>query len=669
MTIKIGRRPYTKCPFRWRLEIDGVGTGEGSISDQQCAVLNGKHYLDFKACMSNGPLLIWESDCQDEYTNVPCTEPDQCKDLAYRLEISGFGDPSSECYDKYNGVFTLTGGRNGCTAPYDVFCNQPTLPYSFWIWNGCDLASIEKTVIGEKYGLAQYISPPDGICLNCTTIAGIEVPIWTFGLRTVGYEGFPDPDELTCLATHIIPHGTWALSAVDSWWSEQYSVGAGRYKMMEYVMLGDQKLGDPTIVLTKWAMFDGSCLSEYPDTVTMTRIYPDPNDDPIGPQSNESTKGKWRLEYNIEKEEFTLHSHDHIEYPIYKRSDSEPCPWPPVAKTLTLVTSSGDNGCAAYPAEVTIYPKCPPQRKARVLEDKDRKRSYARGTHRVCGCDCQDEPDDRKWECETNNASADEIGDFDPEECKYPISLDMCEYCEDDTAPCAYEAFFGCDISFDGEEIAAEKVTLRHKCYFEDECDWVAIGKTPDDFLGAQPTCATCSKDSPRCLSGCIWDQWEVAECPTGLRCCVNVSPPVDKTKCIEFKWSLIDDDRFTVGGVAATLHFVSEVIIDAGCNAKAWRYESDDGEWVAILYVNMMSAGNANCPGTDSCGYYELTWNNPPSDFNSRNIWYTVGVELVVDVGCVVRNLHDTDVLGRSITYFGDLLGDSEVVMNWVDC
>ena len=70
MPNRIGRRPYTDCPYRWSLTVAGVEGAVAPITEGGCVVLNGTFLLDFKACVSKTNLLIWEDECLPGRTGV-----------------------------------------------------------------------------------------------------------------------------------------------------------------------------------------------------------------------------------------------------------------------------------------------------------------------------------------------------------------------------------------------------------------------------------------------------------------------------------------------------------------------------------------------------------------------------------------------------------------------
>lgn len=254
-----------------------------------------------------------------------------------------------------------------------------------------------------------------------------------------------------------------------------------------------------------------------------------------GPEVNDRTRGRWRLEWDIASETFTLHSFERIIYPQWTLVDAEPCVG--LTKTLTLAErpEGAEDGCGTAPAEVTLTRACNPERPPRERNDAGKGR-------RTC-CDCQDEVDDSRYgcqeKCEDTETEGCETYDEEQIECKYPKSADACDYCPEDTAPCAYEVLFGpCDISHEGISIAAKNVVLRHRCFFEDSCDWVAPGpEYADQYYseqiggtGAEPSCASCSDI---CLTGCSWDAWVVAECSGHCNC--PAPEGAEMVMCLQF--------------------------------------------------------------------------------------------------------------------------------------
>ena len=273
------------------------------------------------------------------------------------------------------------------------------------------------------------------------------------------------------------------------------------------------------------------CVSStgWPATITLTDNGGD--DCVTGPENGDATRGKFRLEYDIPTETFTLHSFERVLYPKYTLSDASPCDGD--TKTL-LLADKGDaaDGCGVAPAEVTITRVCPPDRVGKSALLEDRKPNGATGKRkRQCGCDCLDEVDDRRHTCTTKCASAATEGceriDPAPDDitCRFPEAINCCANTAGKDVPCAYTVEFECDLFFDLEsvrhKIAAKQVTLRRECYFEDPCMFVApgpessTGGSPvmdvDGFPGAQPVCASCAD---LCLTGCTWSAYTVAACP-----------------------------------------------------------------------------------------------------------------------------------------------------------
>jgi hypothetical protein len=250
-----------------------------------------------------------------------------------------------------------------------------------------------------------------------------------------------------------------------------------------------------------------------------------------GPETNDRIRSKWHLEYDIEAQLWTLRSFNRIDYPIYTLSDADPCTG--YTKTLLLADKgSAADGCGVAPSEVTITRVCPPDRVGKSALLEDRKPNGATGkTKRQCGCDCQDEVDDRRHTCATKCTSTEDegCGNINPAPdditCRYPEAINCCENTAGKDVPCAYTVEFECDLFFDIEDvrhkIAAKQVVMRRKCYFEDGCEFVAAGPESatggspvmdtDGYPGAQPVCSSCAD---LCLTGCTWDAWTVAACP-----------------------------------------------------------------------------------------------------------------------------------------------------------
>ena len=447
MPLRISRRPFTACPYTWSLTVAGIDTGVGSVSEAQCADLNGSYDLTYRPCLSTGAILVWETGCEASFVDNGCA--------LYEATIAGItGFP---CADTYNGTFLFRGFVEPWLGYIDcVYKSNPSLS---------DLVTDAST--------------------DCTcTAPGATAPAWIFPATFAQPHLFPNHSGLTVSST---------LTIYD--FAPAYYQRAG----------GD--LGAPATV--EFTLARVNCGSGWPETITAIRL----DDTNIGPLPNDRTRGKFRLEYDIATEAFTLHSFERVQFPKWRLVDSDPCTGDTKELTLVDPPDGTHNGCYNAPSTVTLTRACSPARNAR-----DHKRNKQTGQlKRPCGCACDDEVDDRRSgcpKCESTATEGCETYDEQDIACKYPKSADCCDYCPEDTAPCAYEALTTCDLSYNGIPIMAKTVTLRHKCYFEDTCDWVAVGPSPnpeDGGLGAQPVCATCSDT---CLTGCSWSSWQTATCP-----------------------------------------------------------------------------------------------------------------------------------------------------------
>lgn len=99
---------------------------------------------------------------------------------------------------------------------------------------------------------------------------------------------------------------------------------------------------------------------------------------------------------------------------------------------------------------------------------------------------------------------------------------------------------------------------------------------------------------------------------PGGGNCGDPVSP-CDKTSRVRLVWSGASAFGYADGDVAAVLSYVSE-------GADYWRYETDDGAWVAILGVRQRG-GSVVC--SDDCyGDGNVTWRDAPAGMNG-GYWF----------------------------------------------
>jgi len=591
MPLKVIRRPYTACAYRWALSTSGISVGEGDCSEAQCLDLNGDFSLDFSACDSKGGKLVWAGECElSGGTGGTGGDADSgCG--RYRIDVSGVS--GFDCAETYNGSFITRAYHPDQTCGFCLYVT-PRKSVSDYFAKGsppCDCFAPANDV--------PYI--------DLGPIAGYDFTgsVYSFFDDAAGpcfFDGLVDP-----ISTQLIVGGVFVRNA--------------KYRR-PYGAFGTTA-GD---VIT-FTLESAEC-GTWPATITATRLDSTGGgtSSSTGPETNDRIRSKWHLDYDIEAQLWTLRSFERVDYPVYTLSDASPCDGD--TKTL-LLADKGDaaDGCGVAPAEMTITRVCPPDRVGKSALLEDRKPNGATGKRkRQCGCDCLDEVDDRRHTCETKCASAATEGceriDPAPDDitCRYPEAINCCEPTAGKDVPCAYTVEFECDLFFDIEDvrhkIAAKQVTLRRECYFEDPCLFVAAGPESstggspvmdvDGYPGAQPVCASCSEP---CLTGCTWDAWTVAACPNPDLC--NIVAPVSKTNCLEFRWVGVLATGFVVGDVAAVLHFVSETVGSFG--SVLWRFESDDGEWISNIRPNYIIACDQSQRG---CGWGDLVWSNPPVDF-----------------------------------------------------
>lgn len=476
--LKITRRPYTSCPYLWELEVAGISVGEGECSEAQCEELNGTHLLTYRPCASKGQKLVWETDCEPSCGSTPRT----CGESRYSLTVSGVTGPGD--IPLVNGTFVLS-----AELPLRPRCHTEPV-----IGNVCVYRSSEQM----------------------TSCDGTVGPVWYLG------------QELTRFGQ---PGGWYLIAGIGAGIG---GISGGGSQDTIYILVSGERcfLGD-----LSFDFGSTGCVGStgWPATITLTDNGGD--DCVTGPEVGDATRGKFRLEYDIPTETFTLHSFERVLYPKWTLVDSDPCTG--FTKTL-LLTDKGDSadGCGVAPAEMTITRVCPPDRVGKSALLEDRKPNGATGKRkRQCGCDCLDEVDDRRFDCATKCESAATEGceniDPSPDDitCRYPEAINCCATTAGKDVPCAYTVEFECDLFFDDGEsvrhkIAAKQVVLRRECYFEDPCLFVAAGPESstggspvmdvDGFPGAQPVCASCADP---CLTGCTWSAWTVAECPTSGSC------------------------------------------------------------------------------------------------------------------------------------------------------
>ena len=482
--LKITRRPYTACAYRWALSTSGISTGEGDCSEAQCADLNGDFNLDFSACASKGGKLVWAGDCE--------AGGDLAGDCAgrYRLDVSGVS--GFDCAATYNGSFTMQAIFANVQCPHCLYATKRRSSGEDMLLDGCDCQPLGNEKIIDFVG-GGYV------------------------LRGALYFFYADDAE-SCINFYGLHSGTIYANATGF---PIYNKTSG--------IVPSAAIGD-TVVFTRGT--DSACGHTWPDTITATCLSTGVVPSNTGPETNDRIRSKWHLDYDIEAQLWTLRSFNRIDYPVYTLSDASPCDGE--TKTLLLADKgSAADGCGVAPAEVTITRVCPPDRVGKSALLEDRKPNGATGKRkRQCGCDCLDEVDDRR-QCATKCTSTEDegCGNINPAPdditCRYPEAINCCATTAGKDVPCAYTVEFECDLFFDdGEDvrhkIAAKQVTLRRDCYFEDPCLFVAAGPESatggspvmdvDGFPGAQPVCSSCADP---CLTGCTWSAWTVAACPT----------------------------------------------------------------------------------------------------------------------------------------------------------
>ena len=636
MPLKVIRRPYQDCAYRWALSTSGISTGEGDCSEAQCADLNGDFLLDFSACDSKGGKLVWAGDCEGE-------GGDLAGDCAgrYRLDVSGVS--GFDCAATYNGSFTMQ-----AVSP-QVQCGH------------C------------LYATKRRSSGDDLLLFSCECESLGNEPLIEYGFVGGGYTlpgalyFFYADDAESCINFYGLHSGTIYANATGF---PIYNKTSG--------IVPSAAIGD-TVVFTRGT--DSACGHTWPDTITATCLSTGVVPSDTGPETNDRIRSKWHLDYDIEAQLWTLRSFERIDYPVYTLSDANPCDGD--TKTLLLADKgSSADGCGVAPAEMTITRVCPPDRVGKSALLEDRKPNGATGKRkRQCGCDCLDEVDDRR-QCATKCTSTEDegCGNIDPAPdditCRYPEAINCCANTAGKDVPCAYTVEFECDLFFDIEsvrhKIAAKQVVLRRECYFEDPCLFVApgpessTGGSPvmdtDGFPGAQPVCATCED---LCLTGCTWSAWTVAECPPGSPALCPLT--ADKTKCIEFRWYDVQTTSYTTGDVAATLAFTSETIDSTG--RILWVFTSEDGEWVATIYPNTLGVPRVYCNQAGTyCGSGSLSWNNAPDGFPNTvwpsNAWMTE--TFYSDLVCANNSIADSGIF-----FDGNEFGSAYTTlrMYWIDC
>ena len=536
MPLKVIRRPYQDCAYRWALSTSGISVGEGDCSEAQCADLNGDFNLDFSACDSKAGKLVWAGDCIGTTGPIQQCDPDfECGRTVASIAIDSIPIIFSSISNPPTGYSINTlltfnkRADEGCCQWFDEADVRVPITVS----------DTNEYLYGPECGVS-YIWHDNGDGTSTATIIFDTHAGYITGPITTRNRGFFVAIRARQFAVGNPPVAIVNDGGVESAATEpRYEDLAALYIIDDVLECADEY--ELTLV-SPCEPYDIRCQEQrdqilyctcpgqltWPSTITARLEF---SDGSTGPETNDRIRSKWHLEYDIEAQLWTLRSFERIDYPVYTLSDASPCDGD--TKTL-LLADKGDaaDGCGVAPAEVTITRVCPPDRVGKSALLEDRKPNGATGKRkRQCGCDCLDEVDDRR-QCATKCASAATEGceriDPAPDDitCRYPEAINCCANTAGKDVPCAYTVEFECDLFFDIEDvrhkIAAKQVVLRRECYFEDPCLFVApgaessTGGSPvmdtDGFPGAQPVCASCSDP---CLTGCTWSAWTVAACPT----------------------------------------------------------------------------------------------------------------------------------------------------------
>jgi len=550
MPLKIGRRPYTDCPYRWSLTVDGVSGGAGIVSEAQCTDLNGDFSLDFAPCSSKGGKLVWVGECED-----PLGDVRRCVDCPNDIEVDvpSLTDGHEQNCD---GTPDGTGIINSIPATTLVFRR---------IYGNCDRL-IARASFGEC-DTCGYFPPGTRYELDGTIFQGNDTVY-----PVLPCIGSPRPQYIMELF--------WGQCAAGV-------VGGGTSPVVGYsAYYYSDDLDCDSKTFTKICQTAGDARSDADDVVWPDVIVTRGSSgtgSASGPEIHDRIRSKWHLSYNIADELWTLRSFNRIDHPIYTLSDSSPC----VGETKTLVLSDRGmlaDGCGVAPAEVTITRECPPDREANsgLLEDRRINGQTGKLKRHCAACDCQDEVNDPRYDCGTKCTDTSTPGceDYTDEEapCLYPKTTVCCDYCEGMDQPCAYIAEFECDIP----DIAARQVTLRQECPFDNTCEWIAVGPSgnaADGGVGAQPVCATCSGTCPE--TGCTWQSWSAGPCPADNGCV--------ESACVTYNgcWDV------DVSGYAFTGLTNVTVTKTSGAN---WLGSAVDGDGNTVSVSLSIGAG-VDCP------------------------------------------------------------------------
>ena len=513
-TAKVTRRPFTKCPASFLLKVSSVNTaklvkGGELITDLDCDNLNGEFILNYSPC-SSGPRgdprgspryqdeLVWHTGCGGgfggiyETAYVSIDVPEKLERIAGNLYR---GVTGIRCGDSYKGLFTLK-------SPTQSSC------YSKAVW----VSTSQKLLVdGSKqdYFREKACSFYDAIPLGLDSALNglVSKPICGGNsVWSIKYLG-----------------GQWSLFAG----GEVYPVNSDKVSPAIYTIFDSRgsKINMESFVMSPAGTKATAKLTQvnaggnWPDIIPM-KLQVDPelglsviSNTPIWTLSNQpdSFGGSDRF--------WVLKPRSNIGYPYYQSvspaNPDEICDGKTLVMQLITVprgSKSSVSWCVNAPDQVTLKATCGG---SGLNKDRIIPRSGTTGLVRNdCGCVCDiDIIDNRIGSCTCNQSGC--LGYCDDYsqsriECKFPRSLDQCTMCIEDTAPCAYTAVFGCEVTHEGWSIASSKVTLRKDCSFQPEkCTWYAVGpslsSTGEGGTGAQPIISgdPCANDG-----GCYWSGW-----------------------------------------------------------------------------------------------------------------------------------------------------------------
>jgi len=479
MPLKVIRRPYQDCAYRWALSTSGISTGEGDCSESQCLVLNGDFELDFSACASKGDKLVWSGECEvGNGGSSPCGD--------YSIEVAGVS--GFDCASTYNGTFLM---RSRLEDVFDdhgcVWSSQHNGPIVECADISCDCIDHPDGVPWEFYqtaGVPRMLAMNLGLCTAAGSYLDSKPAIYS---RPGGR--LPDPPPATI---------TFTLDTVNC--------GTGWPATITATLLsGDDKTGPETNdrIRSKWHL-DYDINAQLWTLRSFNRI-----DYPVYTLSDASP---------CDGDTKTLLLAD-------KGSAADGCGVAPAEVTITRVCPPDRVG------------------KSALLEDRKPNGATGKRKRQCgCDC-LDEVDDRRQCATKCASAATEGCENIDPAPdditCRYPEAINCCATTAGKDVPCAYTVEFECDLFFDIEsvrhKIAAKQVALRRECYFEDPCLFVApgpessTGGSPvmdtDGFPGAQPINASCND---LCLTGCTWSAWTVADaagCDCGLALCYGTTP------------------------------------------------------------------------------------------------------------------------------------------------